>query len=111
MAFISGGAAAAAVSRAGGLGFLGAGYGDQGWLEEEARQVEGERVGVGFITWSLAQRPSLLDLALDQKPAAVWLSFGDARPFAAPVTVEVLCWSCRSRPSLPRARRRRWAPT
>ncbi len=85
MAFISGGAAAAAVSRAGGLGFLGAGYGDQGWLEEEARQVEGERVGVGFITWSLARRPSLLDLALDQKPAAVWLSFGDARPFAAPV--------------------------
>jgi nitronate monooxygenase len=82
MAFVSGGALAAAVSRAGGLGFLGGGYGDRAWLEEEARRAGGERVGVGFITWSLARQPDLLDLALDRSPAAVWLSFGDARPFA-----------------------------
>jgi nitronate monooxygenase len=81
MAFISGGALAAAVSRAGGLGFIGGGYGDRAWLEEEARQVGGERVGVGFITWSLARQPDLLDLALDRAPSAVWLSFGNARPF------------------------------
>lgn len=82
MGFVSGGALAAAVSRAGGLGFLGGGYGDRAWLEEEARQVGAERVGVGFITWSLARQPDLLDLALGRSPPAVWLSFGDARPFA-----------------------------
>jgi nitronate monooxygenase len=42
MALVSGGALAAAVSRAGGLGFLGGGYGDRAWLEEEARQVGGD---------------------------------------------------------------------
>ena len=36
-----------------------------GRLEEEARRVGGERVGIGFITWSLAGLPDLLDLALD----------------------------------------------
>ena len=82
MAFVSGGALAAAVSRAGGLGFLGGGYGDRAWLEEEASRAGGERVGVGFITWSLARQPELLDRALDRSPPAVWLSFGDARPFA-----------------------------
>src|SRR5215207_1632154 len=65
MAFISGGALSAAVGRAGGLGFLGGGYGDRAWLEEEARRAGGERLGVGFITWSLACQPDLLDLALD----------------------------------------------
>jgi nitronate monooxygenase len=40
-------------------------------------------VGCGFITWSLARQPHLLARALDHKPAAVMLSFGDARPFAA----------------------------
>ena len=86
MAFISGGALSAAVGRAGGLGFLGGGYGDRAWLEEEARRAGGERVGVGFITWSLARQPDLLGLALDLlAPPAVWLSFGDARPFAGRV--------------------------
>lgn len=58
MGFVSGGALAAAVSRAG---------------------------GIGFITWSLAKRPELLDLALERKPCAVMLSFGDPRPFAAKI--------------------------
>jgi nitronate monooxygenase len=43
------------------------------------------RVGCGFITWSLARQPHLLARALDHKPAAIMLSFGDARPFASPI--------------------------
>jgi nitronate monooxygenase len=83
MAGVSGGALAAAVTRAGGLGFLGGGYGDRTWLEGEARRAGNERMGLGFITWSLARQPELLDLALDLlAPRALWLSFGDARPFA-----------------------------
>jgi nitronate monooxygenase len=42
----------------------------------------GAPVGVGFITWSLARQPELLDLALARKPKAVFLSFGDMAPFA-----------------------------
>jgi nitronate monooxygenase len=75
---------AAAVSAAGGLGLLGGGYGDERWLvrELDALGASGQRFGVGFITWSLAKQPQLLDLALERKPAAVMLAFGDPRPFA-----------------------------
>jgi nitronate monooxygenase len=38
--------------------------------------------GIGFITWSLAKRPELLDIALAAKPSAIMLSFGDPAPFA-----------------------------
>ena len=83
MAFASGGALAAAVSRAGGLGLIGGGYGDPAWLEEQFRAASGERVGVGFITWSVGQSPSVLTDVLKHHPvAAVMLSFGDPRPFA-----------------------------
>jgi nitronate monooxygenase len=85
MAFAGGGALAAAVSRAGGLGLIGGGYGDAAWLEQQFALAQGERVGVGFITWSLARNPSLLDAVLAHRPAAVMLSFGDPRPFAARV--------------------------
>ncbi|MRX49671.1 nitronate monooxygenase [Paracoccus sp. S-4012] len=81
MAFAAGGALAAAVSRAGGLGLIGGGYGDEDWLEEQFRLAEGERVGVGFITWSLQKSPALLTGVLKHRPAAVMLSFGDPRPF------------------------------
>jgi nitronate monooxygenase len=61
MAFTGGGALAAAVSRAGGLGMIGGGYGDDPtWLEEQFEAANGERVGVGFITWSLRQSPVLI---------------------------------------------------
>lgn len=79
---------AAAVSDAGGLGLLGGGYGNAAWLERElrllesAREARGTRFGVGFITWSLARQPALLAQALAARPEAVWLSFGDPRPFA-----------------------------
>jgi len=81
MAFAGGGALAGAVSRAGGLGLIGGGYGDPTWLDEQFKAASGERVGVGFITWSLKQSPSLLTAVLRHRPAAVMLSFGDPRPF------------------------------
>jgi nitronate monooxygenase len=81
MAFAAGGALAAAVSRAGGLGLIGGGYGDAAWLEQQFAAAQGERVGVGFITWSLQRKPSLLAGVLEHRPAAVMLSFGDPRPF------------------------------
>lgn len=80
-----------AVSEAGGFGILGAGYGDKDWLARElphlveARQSRNLPFGVGFITWSLARQPQLLDQALAAKPDAIWLSFGDPAPFAAKV--------------------------
>jgi nitronate monooxygenase len=81
MAFAAGGALAAAVSRAGGLGLIGGGYGDEAWLEEQFNAAADERVGVGFITWSLQKSPSLLTSVLKHRPVAVMLSFGDPRPF------------------------------
>lgn len=77
MGSVSGGALAAAVSGAGGLGMIGAGYGDADWLRRELAAAGDARVGVGFITWSLAQQPALLELALAHAPAAVMFSFGD----------------------------------
>jgi nitronate monooxygenase len=73
-----------AVSEAGGFGILGGGYGDQGRLEAETRQLSGfASFGIGFITWSLAKQPKLLDIALAANPQAIMLSFGDPAPFAA----------------------------
>lgn len=80
----AGGALAGAVSVAGGLGMIGGGnskFVGVDWLEREFAAAGNRRVGCGFITWSLAQQPDLLDLALRHKPAALMLSFGDAEPF------------------------------
>jgi nitronate monooxygenase len=82
MAMASGGRLAAAVTSAGGLGLIGGGYGDAEFLEREFRAAGNQRVGCGFITWSLARQPALLDLSLAHRPAAVMLSFGDPAPFA-----------------------------
>jgi nitronate monooxygenase len=73
----------AAVSTAGGFGILGGGYGDEQWLSRELDMLEQSqaRFGVGFITWSMAKQQKLLDLALERKPLAVMLSFGDPKPF------------------------------
>src|SRR5205085_12675352 len=78
-----------AVAQAGGYGFLGGGYGDEAWLGRELELLaapardRGLPFGVGFITWSLARNPKLLDLALARGASAIWLSFGDPAPFAA----------------------------
>src|SRR5262249_40462615 len=60
-------------------------YGNQERIDQEFRAAGNARVGCGFITWSLARQPHLLARALDHKPVAVMLSFGDARPFAAAI--------------------------
>lgn len=81
MAFASGGALASAVTQAGGLGFIGGGYGDKDWLEQEYDAAGNSIVGCGFITWSLANQPELLTQVLARKPKAVFLSFGDPAEF------------------------------
>lgn len=84
MDIIAGNRLVSAVSRAGGFGILGGGYGERTWLEQETAKLAGLRVpfGIGFITWSLAKRPELLDIALGAKPSAIMLSFGDPAQFA-----------------------------
>ena len=83
MAFAAGGKLASAVSAAGGLGLIGGGYGDADWLAEQFRAAGNARVGCGFITWSLREKPYLLDQVLAHRPLAIFLSFGDPNPFVA----------------------------
>ena len=78
----AGGQLAAAVSEAGAFGLIGAGYGDPAWLARELGVAGDARVGVGFITFALQERPAALDLALAAGVPAVQLSFGDPRPFS-----------------------------
>ena len=85
MAFAAGGALAAAVSNAGGLGLIGGGYGDSQWLEQQFRAAGNARIGCGFITWSLAKQPHLLEAALAHRPTVVFLSFDDPTPFVAKI--------------------------
>jgi len=82
MGYVSGGRLAAAVTAAGGLGLIGGGYGFADWLETEFQEAGNARVGCGFITWALAERPDSLRHTLERAPAAVMLSFGDPLPFA-----------------------------
>ena len=83
MAIIAGSRLVAAVGQAGGFGILGGGYGEKEWLEQETAKLQKSSVpfGVGFITWSMARKPELLDIALQAKPRAIMLSFGDPKPF------------------------------
>lgn len=86
MAGAAGGALAAAVSNGGGLGLIGGGFGDPGWLDREIAIVT-ERTtrpwGVGFLSW--AAGPAVVERALRHRPNAVMLSFGDPWPLAGPV--------------------------
>jgi nitronate monooxygenase len=84
MDMIAGARLTAAVSTAGGFGILGGGYGDKAWLEQETAKLANisHPFGIGFITWSLAKRPELLEIALGARPRAIMLSFGDPKPFA-----------------------------
>jgi nitronate monooxygenase len=82
----AGGALAAAVSNAGGLGLLGGGNGDLDWLTRELPIVTGGTRGpwgVGFQSWAVDR--GTVELALKSRPSAVMLSFGDPRPFAETV--------------------------
>ena len=94
MGFLAGGRLAAAVSHAGGLGLIGGGYGDSDWLDRAFVEAGNARVGCGFITWSLAKKPDLLDEVLARSPAALMLSFGSPAPFAARIKqsgVRLIC--------------------
>src|SRR5262245_21925665 len=82
MGFAGGGKLAAAVTAAGGLGLIGGGYGEEKWLREQLAAAGNQRVGCGFITWSLKKQPHLLDIALERVRGALFLSFGDPAPFA-----------------------------
>jgi nitronate monooxygenase len=89
MALVTGGALAAAVSRAGGLGIVGGAYagtlGGEPDLETELIRAKSSKFGVGFITWALERAPKVLTMALKHSPFCVFLSFGDPRPFAAEI--------------------------
>jgi nitronate monooxygenase len=82
----AGGALAAAVSNGGGLGLVGGGNGDPGWLARElpiAARGTSQPWGVGFQSWAVD--PGTVERALQLSPNAVMLSFGDPRPLAEPV--------------------------
>ncbi len=82
MGGVSGGALAAAVSNAGGLGMVGGGYGDLNWLKRELERVAAATHspwGVGLITWKATREA--VELALSYKPRAFFFSFGDASPY------------------------------
>jgi nitronate monooxygenase len=83
MDLVADGRLVATVDAAGGFGILGGGYGEEKWLVRELNLLERSkaRFGVGFITWSLAKQPRLLDLALERSPVAIMLSFGSPVPF------------------------------
>lgn len=83
MGSAAGGKLAAAVTHAGGLGMLGSGYADEKAIRRELSEAGNARVGIGFILWALDGNPSALDVALDARPAAVMLSFGDPSPYTA----------------------------
>lgn len=78
----AGGALAAAVSEAGGLGLIGAGSGVEPWLSREldvVRSATRRPWGVGFLTWALT--PEVLDRALAAGAEVVMLAFGDPSPY------------------------------
>lgn len=94
MGVTSGGRLAAAVSNAGGLGIIGGGYGDAEWLERQFAAAGNARVGCGFITWSMARNPKLLEQVLAKRPAALMLSFGEVEPHASRIKAQGIPLIC-----------------
>jgi nitronate monooxygenase len=50
-------------------------------VRKELTEAGNARVGIGFILWALDKNPKALDVALEAKPAAIMLSFGDPTPY------------------------------
>lgn len=74
----AGGALAAAVTRAGGLGMIGMGSSaTTSTLHRELPHVRDVRFGIGLIGWRVRDDPALLDAALEARPALLSVSFGD----------------------------------
>ncbi|WP_109506265.1 NAD(P)H-dependent flavin oxidoreductase [Nocardioides speluncae] len=79
----AGGELAAAVSNAGGYGFVGGGPGQTEWLEPQLR-IAAEKAtrpwGAGLLTW--AADDAKVGRLLEYGPASVFLGFGDPTPYA-----------------------------
>jgi len=76
----AGGALANAVSHAGALGIIAPGL-DPTAIRREVTATGNARFAIGFITWQLHRNPAALDVALEARPQAIMLSFGDASPY------------------------------
>lgn len=78
MAGVSGGALAAAVSTAGGLGMVGIGYDEPAFVaaEAEVARASGRPFGIGLIAWVADGRPALVEAAIEARPALLSSSFG-----------------------------------
>ncbi|WP_104522684.1 NAD(P)H-dependent flavin oxidoreductase [Blastococcus atacamensis] len=88
MAGVAGGALAAAVSRAGGLGMIGiAGNHTAEFVTAQCAipASAGLPFGVGLMAWVLDDRPDLLQATIAARPALVSVSFGDPGPYVAPL--------------------------
>ncbi|MFF0344273.1 NAD(P)H-dependent flavin oxidoreductase [Kribbella sp. NPDC004875] len=88
MANVSGGRLTAAISAGGGLGMLGAGSAvSADWIRTEGAiaAAGGKPYGIGLMAWSVGEHPEHLEAILELKPALVSLSFGDYKPYVAPL--------------------------
>ncbi|MEM9629893.1 MAG: nitronate monooxygenase [Pseudomonadota bacterium] len=94
MSHTAGGRLAAAVSAAGGLGLIGDGGGDLEWIEAQFDEAADEVVGCGLTTWRLSRMPEALDHILNRRPKAIYLSYGDPRPFASKIRQEGIPLFC-----------------
>jgi nitronate monooxygenase len=83
MGGVAGGRLTAAVSEGGGLGMIGGGRGELGWLERECALAAGGTEspwGIGLLSWAISR--DTIEWAVARRPAAIMLSFGDPAPFA-----------------------------
>lgn len=79
MAGVAGGALAAAVSAAGGLGVVGIGYDEPEFItaEAETARASGRPFGIGLIAWVADASPAMIEAAIDARPQLLSLSFGE----------------------------------
>jgi nitronate monooxygenase len=80
MGGVAGGALAAAISRAGGLGMIGIGSaGSAAQLEKHLGDVAGldKPFGIGLVDVSMARDPQLLPTAIAARPTVISVSFAD----------------------------------
>jgi nitronate monooxygenase len=85
---VAGGALAAAVSRAGGLGMFGAGITTTAQaVTDECRVAaeSGKPYGVGLMAWTLERDSGPFDATLAASPALVSIGFGDYEKFVRPL--------------------------
>src|SRR4051812_13539267 len=83
MGSAAGGKLAAAVTHAGGLGMIGSSYASTKAIKQELTEAGNARIGIGFILWALERNQAALDVALEARPSAIMLSFGDPTPFTS----------------------------